>query len=140
MPQVLYSIAARVAVDILRPDGRTLDGLTVEQVRQRYPDVQQGSYDQAMDAIEQAFREGPVEIDRKTFLDMLYVLPPVGHTLAATSQSFKLVERTCGRVTQIYAFVDGRFFRLRDLYTLPHDEIVARCRAAMAKDVAAQPA
>lgn len=127
--RVFYSAAKRCVIDGIRDDGRGLYSReTLDEVRLRYPDCEAVPIDTAIERMDAAFRSPPVEITAERFWEMLEVLPPVAWKRGADTESFKLSEFTSGAITQIFCRIDERYFELSDNVTLPHDEIVRRCR------------
>ncbi|MEX0446588.1 hypothetical protein [Xenorhabdus sp. SGI246] len=82
---------------------------------------------------EQAAKTAPQEITLLDYMDALAVLPPQDWQCDQRkgSESFKLAEMYFGNVTYIYAKVDGKYFKFRDLCTLSHVQIVSRINAAI---------
>lgn len=103
---------------------------TIEQVALRYPGVIVCTMDDAITSREAAFKTDPVEITEDTFIEMLEVLPPMGWAARGNTESFKMCEFTVGSITAIYARVGQRFFHLSDVFTLTHDEIMAKVQQA----------
>lgn len=128
--QCFYSAAERCVIDVLRPDGKTaIYGSTLEGARQKYPDVEVCSLDEAVEKIERAFISEPVEIDEDAFRYALEVLPPVGWTNLGGSESFKMSERLSGAITGVYARIRDRYWTFNDRITIKHAEIVAKIAA-----------
>lgn len=129
METVFYSAAKRCVIDGMSADGRGVYGReTLEEMRARYPDVEIVPIDTAIERIDAAFRSPPVEITEERFWEMLEVLPPLSWIQRPGTESFKLEEFTCGKITQIFCRIGERYFELSDNVTLPHDVIVSRCR------------
>lgn len=66
------------------------------------------------------------EINLQTFMDAISVMYPRDWCGDVESESFKLAEMYCGEVTDIYAKVGERYFKFRDVVSLPHTAILAR--------------
>jgi hypothetical protein len=122
-------------VDLIHPD----DGLTLHyredetQVRARYPNAQRLSCEdawKAADAVGTArYRQDITEVTAERFNDALNVLPPVGWTTRQGIDSFRISERIWGSITDIYARLGDRFFKLSDDIRLSPDIVVERVRA-----------
>ena len=129
-----YSAENRCVIDLMLPCAlgyrSQFERESIDEMRRRYPDVQLTTLDDATSRIEQAFRSGPVEISRDEYCEMLEVLPPVDWTSSNGWESFKMVERTSGNITNIYATDGTRYFCLSDSIYMPHRDIIAACEAA----------
>ena len=66
------------------------------------------------------------EITLAAFMDAIAVMYPRDWCGDIDCESFKLAEMYCGEVTYIYAKVFERYFRFRDVVSLPHTAILAR--------------
>jgi len=66
------------------------------------------------------------EINLQTFMDAISVMYPRDWCGDVECESFKLAEMYCGEVTDIYAKVGERYFKFRDVVSLPHNAILAR--------------
>ena len=75
---------------------------------------------------EQEARSEVAEISLMAFMDAIAVMYPKDWEGDAHSETFKLAEMYCGEVTTVYAKVGERYFRFRDVVTLPHSAILAR--------------
>lgn len=73
---------------------------------------------------------GPREITYDDYHEMLCILPPMGWVQNYSGTSFKMSERTCGNLTNIYAHVGDKYYVLCDDMSLPHHEIINRCLVA----------
>lgn len=126
---VFYSISSKTIVDL----ASTKDGLVIGAysgqpeavLRQEYLDLQRGPSDVALRAIEACYVTPPEEIDRESFISLLEVLPPLNWVHGARSETFMLSEMYYGLVTTICCRWDRRYFRMRNLCTLSHTEIVS---------------
>lgn len=99
------------------------------------PGVERMSFDEALERQANHWRSPPSEITWKEFDDALNVLPPVAWCNWSAAESFKISERTSGNITAIYCRIGDtapRYFHLSDSIFLKHDEIVRRCREALA--------
>jgi uncharacterized protein (DUF433 family) len=104
---------------------------TLQELAAEYPEVALGTLDEVEKASEAMFRSPPIEISEERWCEMLEVLPPVGWIRGSAGESFKLSERTYGRITAIFCRIEERYFELSDDIRMPHDEIVAACKAVI---------
>lgn len=74
--------------------------------------------------------KAPSEIDVYCFHDALGLMYPMNWATSENGEceSFMLAEMYCGRVTDIYARIGVRYFRLRDYSHLQHAQIMARVK------------
>lgn len=128
----VYSPSLKNFVDeyITLADGRQVTGYshrTIEQVREEYADAQVMEYTAALAAQEAAFSTHPARTTREVFHQMLNVLPPMGWVGSGSesSESFKMCEMLCGRITVIYARRGSDFFEMHDKCTMKHADIMA---------------
>lgn len=128
MTQCFVSLAKRVIIDYAGANGRTqIFGQTLEEVRDRYPDVQIMEANEAVNAIENDLIDaGATEITEQQFTDALEVLPPMKWKSDSDSESFMMAEFFYGSVTSIYARVGNRFYTFYDRCSLSHDDIVRK--------------
>lgn len=128
MTQCFVSLAQRVIIDYAGANGRTqIFGQTLEEVRERYPDVQAMEANDAVDAIENGLIDAEAtEITEQQFTDALEVLPPMKWKSYSDSESFMMAEFFYGSVTSIYARVGNRFYTFHDRCSLSHDDIVRK--------------
>ncbi|MFA1240864.1 hypothetical protein ACCC84_21385 [Serratia odorifera] len=75
---------------------------------------------------ERQARTGVEEITLAAFMDAIAVMYPRDWCGDVECESFKLADMYCGEVTTIYVKVKERYFRFRDVVTLPHSAILAR--------------
>ncbi|ECI4647497.1 hypothetical protein ID80_004084 [Salmonella enterica subsp. enterica serovar Ball] len=70
----------------------------------------------------------PTEIDVHAFHDALGLMYPMNWRGSENGEceSFMLAEMICGNVTEIYARIGIRYYRMRDYSNLDHAEILAR--------------
>lgn len=99
---------------------------TFDQLQLDYPSLQRCSSSDFQEMREKSLRTDPVEITRETFIDQLEVLPPLGRVVRDGAETFKSSEFYSGRITSCYARVNGRYYHLRDVASITHDEILAR--------------
>lgn len=104
---------------------------TIDQVRVRHPGVQIGELDTIVAETEAMMITTPVEIDEEAFDYALEVLPPRDYATFGACTSFKMCEHLTGRITAVYAQVDGSYYAFNDVYTITHAQIVEKVRAAI---------
>lgn len=106
-------------------------GETLDELRQRYPLAEVITLDEFLTMKENALRTDPVRIEEEHYWDALECLPPLDYTIKRGGESFKMVERFSGRMTNIYAKVGNTYWMMMDIDTLPHEEIIAKVQAAV---------
>lgn len=117
------------------PDGALIGGhsnRTAEDLERDYPGLQLGEFEDVTTTMENERKTEPVEIDAEAYAFALEVLPPHGYSGDSAGESFKMIERVSGRITTVFARLGKRFFKFNDLYTIRHNEIVAKIRASKA--------
>lgn len=79
---------------------------------------------------ERAAVRAPAEIDVHAFHDALGLMYPMNWRSSENGEceTFMLAEMVCGNVTEIYARIGIRYFRMRDYSSLDHAEILARVK------------
>lgn len=107
------------------------DGWTLEQLNAEVGGYELVTFEVAYQRYSDSFIAPPVEISAERFNGMLELLPPLDWHIGASSQSFRLMEMTCGNVTAIFAVYGGRYFELCDRVTLTHDEIIGKIRGSI---------
>ncbi|HEE0070056.1 TPA: hypothetical protein R8H18_005223 [Citrobacter freundii] len=72
----------------------------------------------------------PTEIDVHAFHDALGLMYPMNWRSSDNGEceTFMLAEMICGNVTEIYARIGIRYYRMRDYSNLDHAEILARVK------------
>ena len=127
---VAYQPSDLTIIDIMQPDGKSQYAReTIEQIKARYPGAEVWDFDAAIEHKENALKSAPEEITEEQFIEALEVLPPEDWQRTAEGQSFKMCERTSGRITAIYAEVNGKFYTMSNVHTMPHKDIMADCMA-----------
>ncbi len=130
-----YVPGETTVLDLIHPD----DGLTLHcseneiQVRERYPLAQRMAFEEAWKLADAAgaarYKRDVSEVTEAEFTDALNVLPPVGWTSRNGVESFRISERLWGNLTDIYARLGYRYFKLTDDIRLPAATIAARVAA-----------
>ncbi|MEA9979902.1 MULTISPECIES: hypothetical protein [unclassified Pseudomonas] len=133
MEKVFYVPGQPWVIDfaVERADGVTvsqLQGHTLNEVQARSPGVIITTYEDATARIEAGSKTEPRQIDVEDFDYALNVLPPVRWVRGGDVESFKMSERTNGRVTSIYSRVGASYWKFEDIYTMSHNEIIAKVR------------
>ncbi len=79
---------------------------------------------------EHAAVKAPAEIDVHAFHDALGLMYPMNWLSSENGEceTFMLAEMICGNVTEIYARIGIRYYRMRDYSNLDHAEILARVK------------
>jgi hypothetical protein len=79
---------------------------------------------------EKAAVKAPAEIDVHAFHDALGLMYPMNWHCSEDGgcETFMLAEMVCGNVTEIYARIGIRYYRMRDYSSLEHAEILARVK------------
>lgn len=79
---------------------------------------------------EKAAVKAPAEIDVHAFHDALGLMYPMNWRCSEDGEceTFMLAEMVCGNVTEIYARIGIRYYRMRDYSNLGHAEILARVK------------
>ncbi|EPN6628413.1 TPA: hypothetical protein I8564_005023 [Raoultella ornithinolytica] len=77
--------------------------------------------------------KAPVEIDVHAFHDALGLMYPLNWSTSESGswETFMLQEMVCGDVTEIYARNGARYYRLRDVCNLSHEQIKTRIKEAL---------
>lgn len=107
--------------------------LTLEEIQRQSPGAILGTVDEFLEQMEATCRTDPAPITEEQYSDALEVLPPQNwQGIGTAEESFKFLERYAGRVTTIYARLGNNHYRFRDVYTLPHSDIMAKVKAVQA--------
>lgn len=82
---------------------------------------------------EKAAVKEPAEIDVHAFHDALGLMYPMNWRSSENGEceTFMLAEMVCGNVTEIYARIGIRCYRMHDYSNLDHAEILARVKEEM---------
>jgi hypothetical protein len=121
---------------ILDPAGHYIGRYSKEpldKIALRYPGATVGDLEAFIQTRESMMRTTPAEITAEVFEEALSVLPPLDFQRNCLGTTFKCVERLSGRVTAIYAEIQGRYFSFNDLDTTTHLEIIAKIRASLSE-------
>lgn len=75
----------------------------------------------------------PMKTDVHQFHDALGLMYPLNWRSSENGEceTFMIAEMYCGNVTEIYARIGVRYFRMRDYSNLDHAEILARVKEEM---------
>lgn len=135
MDNVIYVPGMPWVIDftVKRDDGvvvTQLHGRTLEDVQAQHPAAIITTWDDAQARIEAGSKTEPRQIDEQDFDYALNVLPPRQWVNAGGGESFKMSERTNGRITAIYARLGTTYWKFDDDFNLPHSEIMARVQFA----------
>lgn len=82
---------------------------------------------------EKSYLAAPVEIDVHAFHDALGLMYPMNWRSSENGEceTFMLAEMVCGNVTEIYARIGVRYYRMRDYSNMEHAKILARVKEGM---------
>lgn len=134
MEQCFVSLSKRVVIDVIRENGSTLiNGNTLEEIRERYPDAQQMSLEEAKEALESNLIGDPERISKEQFIEALEVLPPESWRNCGETESFKMSEYFYGNITSIYVRIGNEYFSFNDRGTLSHDDIIRKVAMTQVK-------
>jgi hypothetical protein len=110
-------------------------GETQEELQAKYPGATLHTWEEAKPLMEAAtnlnFKEPVRRTDKESFFYMLELLPPENWVSDHRGESFMMMERTCGDITEIFARAGRDYFTLTDSCTLTHDEIMGRVEQAI---------
>jgi hypothetical protein len=106
-------------------------GETQTQLNARYPGIQIGELETVVAQKEAMLTTEPMEISEDVYVKMLEVLPPDDWQRDSSGSSFKMCEHLSGRITAVYAFVNGRHFTFNDVATLGHAAIMQKVGNSM---------
>lgn len=104
-------------------------GRTLPELQRDYPDMAMMTRVEFTRQANAAARTEVREISEERFIDQLEVLPPMCWVRGDATQSFKSCEMYAEDVTTIFVQIKGRFFEFRDVFTLSHQDILARIDA-----------
>ena len=115
----------------------------IDQLRERYPDVEILPFDEAAELQTAAAYDrykGVKEITRADYIEALCMLPPLKQSVGFGAESFRFMEATSGLlhasdVAMSYG-TTTRYFRLIEPITLTHVELVKKVKAALEAGVA----
>ncbi|MDX2215261.1 MAG: hypothetical protein SFY66_18500 [Oculatellaceae cyanobacterium bins.114] len=112
-----------------------IEGESLEQICQRYPDAEIWDFDEAFQEIERITYENtitpPVEVTYERWDEMINIMPPMRWRSGSGGESFMICEATTLDLHTIFCRIGSRYFELTNRRTTPHEEIVSLCREAM---------
>lgn len=103
-------------------------GKSVEDMRDEYPDIVRGTFEDAAKIEDDHFRSPPIVCTEADFMEALECLPPMKWRHGDGAESFMISERTAGSITNIYCRIGDRYYTLADSVTLTHEQIVDKCK------------
>jgi hypothetical protein len=110
----------------------------IDQLRERYPDIEILPFDEAAELQEKAAYErykGVKEISRNDYIEALCMMPPLKQSVGFGAESFRMSEARSGLLHAGYvALAYGtttRYFCLIEPVTLTHVELVKKVKAAL---------
>ena len=122
-----YSLEHRRIIDLIDENDRTISfGLTLEEVKEEFPDAAKAEFEQADKLIEKSIVTEPTKINSETFYLMRDAMPCVDHTFVENQESFKMSERTYGKITRIYCRIAEDYYFFADYITISHQEIITK--------------
>jgi hypothetical protein len=127
---IFYSAKTNDIIDTCtdeNPPRSHVNGHTLEEIRTRYPDAVIMEWEKAQKIMDDRNCLPVREITEEQWYEMLEVLPPEGWKNDDNGESFKMMERWSGIITDIYARIGTRYLTLRDSAYTKHDEIMKRC-------------
>lgn len=104
---------------------------TVEQMSIRHPGVYIETMENAIRLKEEVLKSAPVEITEEDFMEALECLPPLNWVGENGAASFKMMEFYSGRITGVYVRLAERYFVFNDVFSITHDEAVAKVKASL---------
>jgi hypothetical protein len=123
-------------IDVCRADGLSwFDGLSLDDMKHRYPDAEHVTIDEAAQQLERRRLErhgAPEPISQEDFIAALEVLPPREWHRSCETESFKCEEALSGRITATYVRIGTRYYKLCAVYGTPHADLVRKCLGAAA--------
>lgn len=123
-----------MAIETIHPE--TGNGLytcrTQAEIEQEYGPVRIMTWKEFDIQHDEDFRSPPTETTEEDWYWHLEVLPPENWVRRDHTSTFKMCERQSGDMAEIFAHIDGHYFKMVDTYRMPHDEIVAACRQVIA--------
>ncbi|MEY2800918.1 MAG: hypothetical protein RL513_502 [Pseudomonadota bacterium] len=132
----VWSRAQATVIDFIHPH----TGLTVcfrqtlAEVRDRYPDAEEGEYEAIAPDLEAARRAKyvtkPQRITAEDYQEALNCLPPLHWRGGGGAETFKMSEFYTADLTHLYCKVGDRYWSFLDSARLTHDEIVRACLAS----------
>jgi hypothetical protein len=136
------NIVPSVIDQAINRDGKLVGkycGESLEEMRVRYPTVVLGDLNTVVAEKENMMRTEPFAITEQEFCDALECMPPLDWQHTGSGESFKFVERYCGRMTSIYARIGTGYWSFTDVDNMPHAEIMEKVKAASEKAKAETP-
>jgi hypothetical protein len=135
MEKVFYIPGQPWIVDfaVARKDGVIVSeqqGITFSELKNLYPSAVMIDYKEAVEQIENRCKTEPRQINAEDYYYALEVFPLEQRTSGGDFETFKMSQRTNGRVTAIYARIGNSYWMFQDVYSLNHLEIIARVRTA----------
>ena len=126
-----FQASTNTIIDLVHPlTGRSIyAGENLEEIQKRYPGAVQVPWELAWEQKQEKEKRPVQEITGEKFEEMLCCLPPRGWRNGGAAESFKISEMWSGNITDIFCRIGEKFYTLRDVVSLDHDEICKRCKA-----------
>lgn len=126
-----YSPATHTIIDLINADETSvIDGASLAEVRQRYPDAEVVRFEEAIERKEAAFIRPPEPISAEQFQTALEVMPPAGWASNGLTETFRLGERISAGIARWYCRIGENHYTLADRVALKPGEVVAKCLEA----------
>ena len=111
-------------------DGKGIhSGSTLEETLKKYPSARLMTTFEFV-AWQDSFNIAPpVMISEEEFHEAFEILPPLDFKSNDGGMSFKMSEFIVGNITRIYATLNGNFFKMQNIATLAHSDILDLCLA-----------
>lgn len=106
-------------------------GETLEQLADRYHEPKVADIADFMTMQENALRTQPEPSTEEYYVSALECLPPHDWRRVRGVESFKMVERLCGRMTRIYAKKGDSYWTFTDRDDLSAEDIAAKIEGVM---------
>ncbi len=138
--QVFFSPSAEYcsAIDVVQPDTGlgVYSGQTLEQMRERYPDISIVDDEVAVQHDRQRRITDPREISEEDWQCLLECLPPCKWVRHSSAESFHVSERITHDIVTWCVRIGTKFYRLDDSCRLSHDDVVRKAAVLHFKEPA----
>lgn len=131
-PVKIFVHGALTCIDFVHPaTGLGMyGGQSLEELQAKYPGAVIADLKEWEAAKETALTTEPKPIDEERFMEMLEALPPQNWQQNPGCNSFEMSEHYSGRITSIFARVDGKFWEFQGIAGTPQGDIVRLCSRA----------
>lgn len=125
------SVIDAVMIDDQGAQRGLYSGETLDELASRYHEPKVADIADFMAMQESALRTQPEPSTEEHYTVALECLPPEDWRRVRGVESFKMVERLCGRMTRIYAKKGDSYWTFVDCYDLSAEAIAAKIEGAM---------